>query len=398
MLELSIIEEIRTAWRSVGFYRNQLAMAQAVPIAADLKALLEIVFLASLQQEERRAIQVRIVFFPDVTTTSLKQEAKHLESLPFAQPIPLSVESLGKLAPAFDQNLATLVAARSASLSGYAIIGAILYGRTASLLDNDLSSLPRPPALTLSTRVPGSVVISYGDSVVGRFDKGQFVIAKPGPMASSPFVKQILQVLGDHDLYKRYEHGYWFLYRGCIERIYASAAARGHGGTVIWVPDRLLEEANQYFQTGREIADSPAGEELISLVLAEENSGEGGELLARYKRRLSEYLDMVAQLSCVDGALIVDEHLRPLRFATHLAAPKWTGEVFEGTSQSIPPTQTIELTRFGTRHNSAIGFVGACPSTIGFVMSEDGPVRAILRVGEAIWLWPDCLNTIFLDN
>jgi hypothetical protein len=179
--------------------------------------------------------------------------------------------------------------------------------------------------------------------------------------------------------------------------VYTSAAARGHGGTVIWVPDKLLAEANQHIQTGREIANSPAGEDLIGIVLEEENSGVGGELLARYKRRLSEYLDVVAQLSCVDGALIIDEHLRPLRFATHLAAPKWTGEVFEGTHQNVVPTQTIELTRFGTRHNSAIGFVGHCPSTIGFIISEDGPVRAILHVGGAVWLWPDCLNTVFLD-
>jgi hypothetical protein len=397
MLEPGIIEEIRTAWRSVGFSRNHSEMVRAVPAAADLKALLEIVFLASLQQEERRAIQVRLVLLPDATTTSLKHEANHLEALPFAQPIPLSVESLRKLAPAFDQNLATLVAARSADTNGYDIVGAILYGRIASLLDNDLSSLPRPPALILSTRVPGSVVVSYGDSVVGRFDKGQFVIAKPDPMASYPFINQILQVLADHELYKRYENGYWFLYRACIERIYANAAARGHGGTVIWVPDKLRDEANKYFQAGREIADSPSGENLMGIVLEEENSGGGGELIARYKRRLSEYLDLVAQLSCVDGALILDEHLRPVRFATHLAAPKWTGEVVEGTHKGVPPTQKIELTRFGTRHNSAISFVGACPSTIGFVISEDGPVRAILRVGEAIWLWPDCMNTVFLD-
>ena len=398
MLELGIIEEIRTAWRAVGLYRNRLAMVHAVPAAADLRALLEIVFLASVQQEERRAIQVRLVFFPDATTTSLKQEAERLEALPFAQPIPLSVASLRKLEPAFDQNISTLVAARSTGTSGYDIIGAILYGRVASLLDNDLSSRPRPPALTLSTRMPGSVVVSYGDSVVGRFDEGHFVIAKPGPMASSPFTNQILQVLQEHELYRLYENGYWFLYRDCLERIYASAAARGHGGTVLWIPDKQLEAVHEYFQTGRELADSPAGEDLIRIVLQEENTGESGELIARYKRRLGEYLDMIAQLCCVDGALIIDEHLRPLRFATHLAAPKWTREVFEGTHHDILPTQTIELTRFGTRHNSAIGFVGACPGTIGFVISEDGPVRAILRVGDAIWLWPDCLNTVFLDR
>jgi len=397
MLEPGIIEEIRTAWRSVGSSRNQLQMTRAVPAAADLKALLEMVFLASLQQEERRAIQVRVVFLPDATTTSLKQHAAHLEPLPFAQPLTLSVESLRKLAPAFDQNLATLVAARGPDGVGYELVGAVLYGRIASLFDTDLSSLPRPPALTLSTRVPGSVVISYGDSVVGRFDKGQFTVATPGPMASYPFINQFLQVLAGHDLYQRYENGYWFLYRKCIERIYTSAAARGHGGTVIWVPDKQLEQAKGYVQAGREIAASPAGEAMIGKVLDEENSGQGGELLVRYKRRLSEYLDMLAQLSCVDGALILDEHLRPLWFATHLAAPKWTKEVFEGTHHSLLPTQELELTRFGTRHNSAIGFVGHCPSTIGFIISEDGPVRAILHVDGAVWLWADALNTVFLD-
>lgn len=398
MLELGIIEEIRTAWRAVGLYRNRLAMVHAVPATADLKALLEIVFLASVQQEERRAIHVRVVFFPDATTTSLKQEAERLEALPFAHPIPLSVESLRKLAPAFDQNIATLVVTHRTDTSGYDIVGAILYGRVASLLDNDLSSRPRPLALTLSTRMPGSVVISYGDSVVGRFDEGRFAVAKPGPMASYPFTSQLLQVLQTHELYKLYENGYWFLYRDCIERIYASAAARGHGGTVIWIPDRQIETAHRYFQTGRELENAPAGEDLLRIVLQEENTGENGELIGRYKRRLGEYLEMIAQLSCVDGALIVDEHLRPLRFATHLAAPKWTREVFEGTHHDILPTQRIELTRFGTRHNSAIGFVGVCPSAIGFVISQDGPVRAILRVGDAIWLWPDCLNTVFLDR
>src|ERR1043166_8405674 len=104
MLEPGIIEEIRAAWRAVGLSRNYSEMARAVPAAADLKALLEIVFLASLQEEERRAVQVRVVLLPDATTTSLKHAANHLEALPFAQPIPLSVESLRELAPALDPN------------------------------------------------------------------------------------------------------------------------------------------------------------------------------------------------------------------------------------------------------------------------------------------------------
>ncbi len=53
MLEPGIIEEIRTAWRSVGFSCNHPEMVRAVPAAADLKALLEIVFFS--QPTTRRA-------------------------------------------------------------------------------------------------------------------------------------------------------------------------------------------------------------------------------------------------------------------------------------------------------------------------------------------------------
>lgn len=406
MLGESFIEEIRATWSSVGFSRNQRKMAQAVPEFADLKCLLEKVYVASMKQEERRPVQIRIAFFPTAKADSLQKDvnspdAEIWDTLAFAEPIELSVEKLRKIAPAFDQTTTTLVVARSNTPCGYDIVGALFYGRTSSLLDEDPGHLPRPPVLILSTRAPGSVAISYGSSIVGYFNSDHFAAADPGPFASTRFIDQFLHVLKDQELHQRYKNDYWFLYRDCVERIYRSAASRGHGSTIIWTPERILNAARENLRSGTKIVGSSSGEQLISCIFEWETYEEGAAkraVLSRYKRRLSEYLDMLAQLSCVDKALVIDEYLQPVVFAAELTSTEWTGKVLKGTPKNIPPTQPIDIARFGTRHKSAINFIAACPGTVGFIISEDGPVRAITRVDDAVWFWEDCLNEVSLDG
>jgi hypothetical protein len=59
--------------------------------------------------------------------------------------------------------------------------------------------------------------------------------------------------------------------------------------------------------------------------------GDDSHVLSDNRRILSEFIDVPAQLSCVDGALIIDDELKPHRFRCHLAAEKWDGRVLEGT-------------------------------------------------------------------
>jgi hypothetical protein len=92
-------------------------------------------------------------------------------------------------------------------------------------------------------------------------------------------------------------------------------------------------------------------------------------------RKLSEFLDVLANPSCVDGALIIYDELKPHRFRCHPAAEKWDGRVLEGTFRNAIPTSTIDTTCFGTRHNSAINFVGACPGAVAFVISMDNTTQ-----------------------
>ncbi|AZS13976.1 hypothetical protein EI981_05595 [Paenibacillus lutimineralis] len=50
---------------------------------------------------------------------------------------------------------------------------------------------------------------------------------------------------------------------------------------------------------------------------------------------------------------------------------------------------------FGTRHRSAFRFCSSYENSVAFVISQDGGVKAIKRVGADIVLWPD-INLSYL--
>lgn len=397
MFEQRIIDQIREAWVRVATGRNNAAVAACVPDARDLKALLELTFVASTKIEEGESVKVRFVFFPDATTESLPQRAGLIDAFAFEHAIPLTVENLRKICPAIDQHTTGLAVGRAGT--GYCILGVVLYGRPLSRLDDSGSAHGRPHGLTLSSRSPGSVSIGYSDGVIGRFEDGVFLVAKASALASRALVSHILSVIGAHEQYAAFQMEYWYLYRTCLERLYASAAKIGHGGTIVWMPRNFITSASQRLLGGFPMTARLSGSHLAGSALRAADprfntrAGVGME-----RKDLTDYIDMLAHLSCVDGAVIIDDSLRLLRFACHLACPRWEGEVREGPLLELAPGEIIETSNFGTRHHSAINFAGAHPGVIVFVISEDGPVRTISRLPDEVLIWPDCLNTVFMDN
>jgi hypothetical protein len=52
----------------------------------------------------------------------------------------------------------------------------------------------------------------------------------------------------------------------------------------------------------------------------------------------------------------------------------------------------VPITSFGTRHRSAFRFCSSLEGSAAFVVSQDGGVKAVKRVGCDVVLWPD-INT-----
>jgi hypothetical protein len=47
----------------------------------------------------------------------------------------------------------------------------------------------------------------------------------------------------------------------------------------------------------------------------------------------------------------------------------------------------LDYNHFGTRHRSMMRYCAAVPGSVGFVVSQDGDVRAITRVRDDLVVW-----------
>ena len=109
-------------------------------------------------------------------------------------------------------------------------------------------------------------------------------------------------------------------------------------------------------------------------------------------------MQRLAQLSAVDGALILTRELELVAFGAKLHVPnKWTGKTLEGPDGfGYPSRNAFAAQRYGTRHNSAINFAAECEGSTVFVISQDGPIRAFIRFNEdTVLYWPDCTVSMF---
>jgi hypothetical protein len=99
----------------------------------------------------------------------------------------------------------------------------------------------------------------------------------------------------------------------------------------------------------------------------------------------------------VDGALVITEKFEVLSFGATLRAPRWKGQVVVGPYGFIDGGEEFEHRMLGTRHHSVMNFIGECAESIGFVISQDGPIRGFIKKdAETLLCWPDCRVSMFI--
>jgi hypothetical protein len=394
MLAPELIEQIRHAWVTAGSrYRNS-GIERKVPMPDDLQNLTEVAFAASMKEEEGRRARVRLVFLnPDEEEHAGPYVWQGCQVLRFDKTVPLSANNVAKLAPALESRISALLVTRSAGAERHAIVGTISYDAFPSRFDPVSQGLVCG-AMSVSVAGPGSLVFAQGDSVVARLSNGELVEASAGPFASDLFIDHVLRVIR-HSESKPEEMDYWFLYRDALSLMWRVASAGGHGGTIAWIPAGMTESALRSVSTSRGVKHFESGRWWIDGVM---KYNEGSSARALALRDARNYLERVARLANVDGALVVDSELRALAFGARLSAPEWKGTVIEGPVPGEPMGRPFDVARLGTRHNSAVNLAGEHPGVVAFVASEDGPVRTILADRDIVYVWPDCLQTVFLGE
>jgi hypothetical protein len=313
-----------------------------------------------------------------------------------------------------------------------------------------LSTSPPPERFTVSSARRGAVTISRGGRVVCTLNRGEITTPPPGDpglyldfiglhprafrglvatdevLSRGPF-GTYLRAMTDafhHDVLTklgadRYdpqgadENYPRELLLQFIERIVIRVRDASHGGTLLFVPndwrhedarirDRLaikypIDDAEtwplliravgahrQYYDLLLPIWDRPTvpQRDLHRLLLLDEDLADATDLVR-------DRAGLVASLCAVDGAVVLTDRLRLLGFGAEIIAQSPTLEhVVVAEDADATVTRPRPLEDLGTRHRSALRFCSSHEQVAALVVSQDGDVRAMLRTGGDVVMWP----------
>jgi len=371
----------------------------------DVEFLVETAFLASLKKEEDRPVTFSLVLMGKKRAARAAADPGRKQLImTFEQSLPLTVDSLSKVAMAFDPRFTSFVVAPvDESRKRYEIWGAMFF----NALPNYFEDIPgvldgeiyrRPDVFMVTSVTPGSLIISRGDSQLGRFAAGKFIKATPSPFYSRAMGGFLFNKIKRDADSMAMDRAYWKVFIHSLDYLLSEISTRSHGGSVLIIPRQKIDAYRDFFTAKYTFRENLKIHELIMESIAE--SGHNGDPVMKrmsFNRKLSERLRVLSQLAAVDGALLISGSFRILSFGVTLKAPRWKGRVYEGPDGYNGGETVFEHQMLGTRHNSMIDFIGKCPESIGFVISQDGPIRGLVRKNmKTMYCWPDCRVSMFI--
>ena len=100
-------------------------------------------------------------------------------------------------------------------------------------------------------------------------------------------------------------------------------------------------------------------------------------------------VNFIASLTRVDGCVLLSPGLTVRGFGVEITCRKDPPMVLVAGDEraSNRRLRTLDFSHFGTRHRSMMRYCYANSGSVGFVVSQDGDVRAIMRLGKRLVLW-----------
>lgn len=398
MFEDRLIQKILDAWIEKRNSARRQRITVAIPRYELIKNLVETAYLASIKTEEGRPLRFALVL-ADPDTSGYTGNIP-VSVLRFGSPLQFSVESIVKLAPAFDPRISAIAVGLQKSGDQLMIWGIFTFISQAHRFNevpvafSDTFANP-PDAFTLYIKEPGSLLIASFTDQIGWIIDGEFHVAAPTPFNSHSLGGFIIKRLFNQDLYKEYQGIYWQVYRDALSLLLSEASARGHGSTIILCDETQLQRRQGLFHPTYRFSEKIGLSRLFSYECSRDV--EDIALGIKIRQVIHEKIQLLAQLAAIDGALILTTEMEPVAFGSKLNAERWAGLLVTGPDGwGQGAGSACDMNHKGTRHTSAVGFTGACEGSFAFVISQDGPVRAFHKVEEQILCWLDCNVSMFI--
>jgi hypothetical protein len=280
-----------------------------------------------------------------------------------------------------------------------------------------------PEALVVMSTRPGELSISRGDRPVLRLRDGGIVTAAQSVLLRGPVaeffdaacgvvIRNACQLSGI-DQNPAEDNGLSFAHQSFIESVLLYTAEREHGGTLLFVPEEITHEDSRLpsrVSIKYVLPSTRPRHALVSAMAARLKHNALAERLQNRRTVRAEELEQldalagdqqtsedaardaarfIASLTVVDGAVVLTDTLRIIGFGAEVTASFSGGDkVHVAHTAEATETKEVRFAEYGTWHRSAFRFVASLEPSVGFIMSQDGGVKAARQVGSRLVMWP----------
>lgn len=407
---------------------RQLAGTRA-PSQAVLTALFEALYFASLRTEEARPVTCTVVWLapdaappdPPAPTPAHRVRLAACDRgavVRLSQPQPLTVATLIKLSAAADPAATALAVA----CDGGERLG--VWGLVDQVRPDDADA-PRLGLFQATIAAPAHIVVTSGGRAVaslihGRLTRRFHDVFRRGPIhrALDPFVaryvRRVRDAIGAEGFGAEgaaWERALRHLWLATLGRLLLGVQAYRHGGALLLAPRfdegdlrvvhglryRRLDDALVRLGATR-VASAAARDRLWRGYLLDGGDhdlpadlhleeGRSTTAEARGQDEVTGCVRFVASLTRVDGCVALDGDLGVHGFGVEITAGEDPPAVLRALDAEGTHTDPVDPVHHGTRHRSMMRYCSNHPGAVGLVVSQDGAVRAMIRVGEAVVLW-----------
>lgn len=332
--------------------------ASALPTDAELFALVEATFYASLHEEEARRVELAVAWEPT---------ARDCSSVLTITPIPVTPRNLAKLAPAaLGEATSIAVRAEGDTLVAWALL--------------DRSTSGAQP-LTLRAIAAGVVRVDHDGLPCALYTRGECLFLGERAPVKRP-AKWLTRTFSAWTASADPVTGV-DLRAAVVTRLAARARAHGHGGMILVVPAAtdLPAGVRIHYAIGdgsavlvdrlaQIISDVPV-EDRLARLMGSRLRGLDGRISVRDEAQIAfaEAVELVARLTAVDNALLLDTDLRLRGFGVQVSEGDAPQRSFQHTNPYTDDVHVDDLATFkGTRH----------PAGVIFCMRQEGEAAALI--------------------
>jgi hypothetical protein len=111
--------------------------------------------------------------------------------------------------------------------------------------------------------------------------------------------------------------------------------------------------------------------------------------LEEIRNELDGAIWFVSLLTRVDGLVLLSSWLEVNGFGVEITTSEEPSEIFVAgdTAGTEWLLRKVDYQLYGTRHRSMVRYCAKFPGSVGFVISQDGDVRAMTKIGERLVVW-----------